>query len=142
MRLQSVRHDRVRVRVWEKLNPRVTERLNNNNKNKAFAFKSMCYAVLGFPGGSGVKNPPANLRDADSIPGSGRFPGEGNVNQLYFQYSCLGNPTDRGAWWATVHGVTKSQTRLRLKNNNNKNAILRVLFSQYPTEAKLPSSCL
>ena len=77
MGLQSVRHDRVRVRVWvrvwERLNPRVTERLNNNNKNKACAFKSMCYAVLGFPDGSGGKNPPANVRDADSIPGSGRF---------------------------------------------------------------------
>ena len=44
------------------------------------------------------------------IPGSGRSPGEGNGNPL--QYSCLGNPMDRAAWWATVHGVTKSQTRL------------------------------
>ena len=74
---QSVRHDRVRVRVWvrvwERLNPRVTERLNKNNKNKACAFKSMCYAVLGFPGGSGGKNPPANVRDADSIPSPGRL---------------------------------------------------------------------
>ena len=44
------------------------------------------------------------------IPGSGRSPGEGNVNPL--QYSCLENPMDQGAWWATVHGVAKSQTRL------------------------------
>ena len=43
--------------------------------------------------------------DAGSIPGSGRSPGEGNDNPL--QYSCLGNPMDRGAWWATVRGVTK-----------------------------------
>ena len=43
--------------------------------------------------------------DAGSIPGSGRPPGEGNDNPL--QYSCLGNPMDRGAWWATVRGVTK-----------------------------------
>ena len=58
-----------------------------------------------------VKNLPANAgdaRDAGSIPGSGRSPGEGNGNPL--QYSCLGNPMDRGAWQATVHGVTKSQT--------------------------------
>ena len=58
-----------------------------------------------------VKNPPANagdVRDLDLIPGSGRAPGEGNGNPL--QYSCLKNPTDRGAWWTTVHGVTKSQT--------------------------------
>ena len=46
--------------------------------------------------------------DVDSIPGSGRNPGEGNGNPL--QYSCLGNLTDRGAWWATVYGVAKSQT--------------------------------
>ena len=60
------------------------------------------------------KNPPANARDpreAGAIPASGRPPGEGNGNPL--QYSCLENPIDRGAWWATVHGVTKSPTRLR-----------------------------
>ena len=54
---------------------------------------------MGFPGGSVVKNPPANAgdaRDVGSIPGSGRFSGEGNSNPL--QYSCLRNPMDRGAW--------------------------------------------
>ena len=59
-----------------------------------------------------VKNPSANagdMRDAGSIPGSGRSPGGGHGNPL--QYSCLENPMDRGAWWATVHGVEKSQTR-------------------------------
>ena len=53
-----------------------------------------------------VKNPAANtgdIRDAGSIPGSGRSPGEGNGNVL--QYSCLENPMDRGAWWTTIHGV-------------------------------------
>ena len=65
---------------------------------------------MGFPGGSVVKNPPANAGDAGSIPGSGRSPGVGNGNPL--QYSCLGNPMDRGAWWAIVHRITKSQTRL------------------------------
>ena len=59
----------------------------------------------GFPGGSVVKNPPTNSGDAGLIPGLGRSPGEGNGNPL--QYSCLGNPMDRGAWWATVPGVTK-----------------------------------
>ena len=57
-----------------------------------------------------VKDPPANAGDArekGSIPGLGRTPGEGNDNPL--QYSCLDNPMDRGAWWATVHGFTKSQ---------------------------------
>ena len=65
---------------------------------------------MGFPGGTVVRNPPANaggVRDAGSIPGSGRSPGEGNGNLL--QYSYLGNPMDRGAWRAIVHGVTTSQ---------------------------------
>ena len=56
-----------------------------------------------------VKNPAANAGDADSIPGLGIFL-EGHGNPL--QYSCLGNPTNRGAWGATVLGITKSQTRL------------------------------
>ena len=51
------------------------------------------------------------IRDAGSIPGSGRSPGEGNGNLV--QYSCLENPMDRGAWRATVHGVTKSWTQLK-----------------------------
>ena len=57
-----------------------------------------------------VKNPPANAGDSSLISGSGRSPGGGNGNPL--QYSCLGNPMDRGAWRATVHGVAKSWTRL------------------------------
>ena len=71
--------------------------------------------LLGFPGGSAEKNPPANAGDAGLIPGSGRSPGEGNRNP--FQYSCLGNLTARGTWWARVAGVTKSQTQ-QLKNKN------------------------
>ena len=58
---------------------------------------------MGFTRGSVVKNRPAKAGDSSSIPGSGRSPGEGNGNLL--QYSCLENPMDRGAWWATVHGV-------------------------------------
>ena len=61
-----------------------------------------------------VKNLPGNAgdtRDVGFIPGSARSPGRGNGNPL--QYSCLENPMDRGAWWATVHGVAKSQTGLK-----------------------------
>ena len=68
----------------------------------------------GFPGGTVVKNPPANAvdaRDVGSIHGLGRSPGEGNGNSI--QYSFLKKTRDRGAWRATVHGVAKSQTRLR-----------------------------
>ena len=60
----------------------------------------------------GVKNPPANAEDAGSIPGSGRSPGEGNGNLL--QYSCLGHPMGRGAWWGTVDGVVESQMQLSI----------------------------
>ena len=61
--------------------------------------------IMGFPGDSVVKNLPANAGDMGLSPGLGRSPGEGNGNPL--QYSCLGNPMDRGAWWATVHGVAE-----------------------------------
>jgi len=57
-----------------------------------------------------VKKLPASAEDTGLIPGPERFPGEGNDNPL--QYSCLGNPMDRGPWQATVHGVAKSRTKL------------------------------
>ena len=69
--------------------------------------------VRGFPGGPSGKEPLVNARDlgeAGLIPGSGSCPGGRHGNPL--QYSCLENPIDGGAWWATVHRVTKSQTRL------------------------------
>ena len=59
-----------------------------------------------FPDSLNSKEYACNAGDPDSIPGSGRSPGEGHGNPL--QYSCLGNPMDRGAWQVTVHGVTKS----------------------------------
>ena len=64
----------------------------------------------GFPCGPVVKNPSANAGDTGSIPGSGRSLRGGNGNPL--QHSCLGNPTDREAWWATAHVVAKSRTQL------------------------------
>ena len=66
-----------------------------------------------------LKNPPENAgdkRNEGSIPGLERAPGEGNGNPL--QYSCLEKPMDRGAWWATVHRVTKSQTRLKWQHEH------------------------
>ena len=65
---------------------------------------------MGFPGGLEGRASACNEGDPGSIPGLGRSLGEGNGNPL--QYSCLENPMDRAAWWATVHGVAKSQTRL------------------------------
>ena len=63
----------------------------------------------GFPGGSdGKESTCQDAEDLGLIPGWGRSPGEGNGSSL--QNSCVGNPIDRGAWWATVHGITKSWT--------------------------------
>ena len=84
--------------------------------NKVF---KLCFVnsqtTLGFCGTSQVvKNPPANAGDtgdAGSIPGSGRSPEGGDGNP--FQYSCLKNTMGRGAWWALVHGVARSQTQLK-----------------------------
>ena len=66
---------------------------------------------MGFPGGSVGKESACNAGDLGLIPGSGKFPGEGNGNPL--QYYCLKNPMDRGAWWDTVHGIIKSPAQLR-----------------------------
>ena len=75
------------------------------------------------PGGSVVKNPPVNARDVGLISGSGRSPGESNGNPL--QYSCLGNPMDRGAWWATVYGVAKSWTRLSMHTHSQAHTYMK-----------------
>ena len=66
--------------------------------------------LLGLPWWLSGKESACSVREPYSIPGLGRCPGEGNGNSL--QYSCLENPMDRGAWWATVHGVAKSWTGL------------------------------
>jgi len=65
---------------------------------------------LGFPAASDSEESACNAGDPGSIPGLGRSPGEEDGNPL--QYSCLGNSMDRGAWWATVYGIAKSQTQL------------------------------
>ena len=87
----------------------------DSNCDDSFQYLLDAHYVLGmgFPGGSVVKNPLVNAgdkRDAGLIPGLRRSPGEGNGNPL--QYSCLESPMDWGAWWATVHRVTKSWTWL------------------------------
>ena len=78
--------------------------------NHQTPFQGKICVFEGFPGDLVGKNLPANAGDTGSIPGSGRCPGGGNGNP--HQYSCLGNAMERGAWQATVHGVTKSQIRL------------------------------
>ena len=76
--------------------------------------------ILGFPGNSVVKNPPANAGDTNSIPRLERFPGEGKGNPL--QYFFLGNPMDGGTWQAIVHGVAKQLDMTQRLNNSNSTA--------------------
>ena len=73
-----------------------------------------------------IKKPPANAGDMGLVPGSGRSLGEGNDNPL--QYSCLGNPMERGAWLTIVHGVTKSWTRL---NDSVQETHKRIVFIEF-----------
>ena len=75
------------------------------------SFTNILFCVSVFPWWLSGKESFCNAGDSGLIPGTGRSPGEGNGNPL--QYSCLENPMDRGAWWATVHGVAKSRTRLK-----------------------------
>ena len=79
---------------------------NNIQKKRERLWLKKC---LGFPGGSGIKESACTVGDLGLIPGSGRSPAEGNSYPL--QYSCLENPKGRGAWRATIHGITKSWTR-------------------------------
>ena len=83
---------------------------NSNAKSESVSHSALSYFC--FPCSSVCKESACSAGDLGSIPGSGRSPGEGNGNPL--QYPCLQNLMDIGAWWAAVHGVAKSQARLRL----------------------------
>ena len=79
-------------------------------KVKSLLYNMLSTFVMDFPGGSDGKKSACNVVDLGSVPGVGRSPGDGNDNAL--QYSHLENPMERGAWWATVHGVAKRRTQL------------------------------
>ena len=87
-----------------------------HTKNQSFLASQVVLVVKNLPASAG------GARDVGSIPGSGRYPGERNGNP--FQYFCLENPMDRGPWWATVHGVAKSPTRLCMYPHLNVKAFL------------------
>ena len=101
-----------RQAFWEWFTRELPDRSNNDKPLSMGLWKNFNSILTspGFPGGSEVKASACNAGNPGSIPGSGRSPGEGNGNPL--QYSCLENPMDRGAWWAIVHRVAKSRTRL------------------------------
>ena len=98
-------------------------------------------SLLSFPGGSEFKVSACNAVDLGLISGSGRSPGEGNGNPL--QYSCLENPMDGGAWWATVHGLANSRTQLRdfTQFNSLKMAVLFPVFKGISTLFSKNSGC-
>ena len=84
---------------------------------------------MGFPGGSDSKESACKGEDPGSIPGLGRSPGERNGNPL--QCSCLENSTDRGVWWATVHGVSESETTEQLTHTHTHTNTVCVLNTEY-----------
>ena len=98
---------------------------------KMYKFGNKCplNSTVGLPGGSMVNNLPANLEDPGLIPRLGRSPGEGNGNPL--QYSSLGNPTGREAWWATVHGVAKESAMTQQLNNTPPNSTIIILYDHF-----------
>ena len=100
------------IKSWQKRNIFLTGKCSLEECQLAYSVGKPVTPseVQGFPGGSDGKASAYNAGDPGSIPGSGRSPGEGHGNPL--QCSCLENPVDGGAWWATVHGVAKNQTRL------------------------------
>ena len=81
------------------------------------------YFIMGFLGGSMINS----NADVGSIPESGRSPGEGNGKPL--QYFCLGNPMDRGSWWATIHGVAKRVRYSLATKTNKKNYYITGIWS-------------
>ena len=99
----------------------------------------MIILIVGFPGSTVVKNPPANARDtrdAGSTPGSRRYPGEGNGNPLHYSY--LGNSMYRRAWWAAVHGVRKESCTTQWQKCNNSNcAFPSQIFSDLEKSMRL-----
>ena len=101
-----------------------------------FRIKYSC--VLGFPGGSEVKASACNVGDLGSIPGSGRFPGEGNGNPL--EYSCLENPRDGGACWVAVYGVAQSRTWLTRLSSRSSTPPFLNLFHLPPHQISLGCS--
>ena len=104
-------------------------------------FRPHYYLHRGFPGGSAGKNPPANAGSVGSIPGWRRSPGEGNGNPLHF--ACLGNPIDRGAWWATVLEVTRVGYSLVTKQQLSPSLYPLLGFIFHPCVCVLPNtSCL
>ena len=97
------------------------------------SWNGLCNHTCGLPWWPSSKEYTCNTGDLGSIPGSGRCPEEGNRNPL--QYSCLGNPKERGAWWATVHGVTKESDMTEKLNKNSSSKITHLRSAHFGVKA-------
>ena len=104
----------VKTAVCQEGSDYLENEVESGSRENEFLWVQQGFILRGFVGGSVVKSPPANAGDPGSIPRQRRSPGGGHANPLQcpLQCSCLENPTDRGAWRATVHGITRSRTRL------------------------------
>ena len=107
--------------------------LITNELHRSATFTPEFHLLQGLPGGSVVKNLPANAGDVGSIPGSGRSPGGGNGNPL--KYSCLGSLMDRGTWWAAVHRVAK---KLATTEHMQKSWLLLSIYTPTPNPYLIP----
>ena len=112
--------------------------LAQNNPYTKVASLGMVYSDPGCPGGSVIKKSPANAGDLDSIPRPAKSLGGGHGNPL--QCSCLENPMDRAAWWATVHGVTKESDTTEQLNNNNILICHRISGRTFPQQSLKPKA--
>ena len=113
--------------------PGLSSLSHTENSHLLSILHMVMYVSLGFLVAQRLKRLPAsacNEGDLGSIPQSGRFSGEGNGTPL--QYSCLENPRDGGAWWAAVHGVAQSRTRLKWLSSSSSSSINNSINSYYP----------
>ena len=135
----SISHKKNKIRslveIWMDLDS-VTEWSKSETLKQILYINTYMWSVEndvcgGFPSDSDGKETACNVRDSGSIPGSGRFPGEGNGNSL--QYFCLENPMGRGAWWVTVHGDTHNWVTNTHTHTHTHSCIAGGFFTIGPT---------
>ena len=144
----SISHKKNKIRslveIWMDLDS-VTEWSKSETLKQILYINTYMWSVEndvcgGFPSDSDGKESACNVRDSGSIPGSGRFPGEGNGNSL--QYFCLENPMGRGAWWVTVHGDTHNWVTNTHTHTHTPALQVDSLPSDPPGKPETPSTIL
>ena len=129
---------KLRVHTPQLQTPQAATKRGAAKQTKTFFKRTLCVSSMGFPASTVVKNPPANARDASSVPGSGRSPDGGSSNSL--QYSCLENSMDRGTRWAMVSWGCKESDTAKHTCISSKKATHRIwkkIFSNYISDKVL-----